>query len=329
MEELTSRTSIRLSVVIPYHNQGQYLSTLLGSLEKEFHHWHYFEVVMVDDASQPELERELRGHKFSFPLRTFRLEHHNGASIARNRGAELAEGEIILFLDGDVSVEEGCVKGHWLSHTEGKNQTELPHQLYKRDIHPLVIVGNVLYPQNIGERGWVKYLERSGPAKYLPGTAIPGRLLRSGHMSISRSFFLSVGGFDDQELHYGEDIDLGIRLEERGAKLIWAPHLRVIHHHIRSLPEVWWLCEEFGERSLPQLLQKHPFLERIYGVHLPKRFGLLGIVFQLATSPFFTRIFRQIALWGKSYYLPQWMNRYLLYTSIYQGYRRFVKTHLN
>jgi glycosyltransferase involved in cell wall biosynthesis len=93
-----------ISVVIPAY---QAEATIAGCLEavisqKDFKE---FEVIVVDDHSPDRTAEIAQG----FPVRLVRLEENQGAGAARNRGAEKAEGDVLLFVDADVYLEPGSL----------------------------------------------------------------------------------------------------------------------------------------------------------------------------------------------------------------------------
>jgi glycosyltransferase involved in cell wall biosynthesis len=86
----------RISVIVPVHNPGKYLTAALRSVHAQtFHDW---EIVVVDDSSDEDLSYlsdEFPGVKvITHKLRT-------GQSAARNTGIDNSAGEFIAFLDQD------------------------------------------------------------------------------------------------------------------------------------------------------------------------------------------------------------------------------------
>jgi len=72
--------------------------------------------------------------------------------------------------------------------------------------------------------------------------------LSAACMLIRRRAFEEVGGFDERFFLYGEDIDLGKRLRERGWQLAYLPQVSVEHEHLqadrqqaRRAPDCAWL----------------------------------------------------------------------------------------
>lgn len=100
----------RVSVIIPHYNLGEYVEQAVASALAA--DWNDIEVVLVDDGSTDPaalaaVERlEKSGGK---QMRIHRKEN-GGLASARNRGVELATGELLLLLDADDKIEPGFIK---------------------------------------------------------------------------------------------------------------------------------------------------------------------------------------------------------------------------
>jgi glycosyltransferase involved in cell wall biosynthesis len=87
----------RFSIVITFHNQRGFITEALGSALSQGNK--DCEVIGVDDASTDGSQDILK--QYSESIRLVCLEKNVGACAARNRGAALATGEYLIFLDGD------------------------------------------------------------------------------------------------------------------------------------------------------------------------------------------------------------------------------------
>ncbi|WNV90235.1 glycosyltransferase family 2 protein [Umezawaea sp. Da 62-37] len=90
-----------ISVVIPAHQVGYSLPTVLDALESQHHHYE-FEVIVVDDASTDDTAQVAIRHRVVD--RFVRLPQRMGAATARNIGTALAQGQTVLYLDGDMVI---------------------------------------------------------------------------------------------------------------------------------------------------------------------------------------------------------------------------------
>ena len=87
----------RVSVIVPLYNKVRYVARALDSIYAQ--DYRDFEVIVVDDGSTDGSREAAEGYR----QRGLRLvsQPNTGPGAARNRGAELASGEMIAFLDAD------------------------------------------------------------------------------------------------------------------------------------------------------------------------------------------------------------------------------------
>ena len=86
-----------VSVIIPCYNAEPYVSETIRSVLDQT--YARVEVIVVDDASADGSGGVIQG--FADRVRAVRLPKNRGGSHARNRGAELAQGDYLMFLDAD------------------------------------------------------------------------------------------------------------------------------------------------------------------------------------------------------------------------------------
>jgi glycosyltransferase involved in cell wall biosynthesis len=86
-----------LSIIIPTFNEEEYLPRLLESIRRQT--YRDYEIIVADNNS----EDKTRAIAESFGARVSPGGNHPGKG--RNRGAEVAKGDIYLFLDADVILE--------------------------------------------------------------------------------------------------------------------------------------------------------------------------------------------------------------------------------
>src|SRR5215813_10638726 len=86
-----------VSVIIPVYNYDRYLAEAIESVLSQT--YQHLEVIVVDDGSTDRSGAVAR----SFAGRGVRYcyQAHAGIGPARNKGVELAQGDLIAFLDAD------------------------------------------------------------------------------------------------------------------------------------------------------------------------------------------------------------------------------------
>ncbi|MBD3281453.1 glycosyltransferase, partial [Candidatus Uhrbacteria bacterium] len=94
------RSTLDVSVVIPCYNHAKELKATLESIAKQT--VGVKEVIVIDDGSSDNPSKVAEQFKERLPLTFTRFVPNSGAPAARNRGAEIASGELIIFLDADA-----------------------------------------------------------------------------------------------------------------------------------------------------------------------------------------------------------------------------------
>lgn len=102
-----------VTVVVRSKDEGPRLRLTLASLAVQSHRC---EVVVIDDGSSDQTP-DILGEMAQWPGLVGRLVHYRnetslGRSRASNLGAAIAQGEILLFLDGDTLADPDCVRRH-------------------------------------------------------------------------------------------------------------------------------------------------------------------------------------------------------------------------
>jgi glycosyltransferase involved in cell wall biosynthesis len=87
-----------ISIVIPAHNEEAYLERTLEALQQQNYRW--FEVIVVANGCTDRTAEVARGKCH----RLIVLSQKN-LGVARNLGARMARGDLLLFLDADTTLE--------------------------------------------------------------------------------------------------------------------------------------------------------------------------------------------------------------------------------
>ena len=222
----------QVSVVVPsYRRFAPLLDTiddLLGQRNVDF------EILVVDQNEEWPAEFESRRSALMEDMRVHWFEKVNpGVVAARNMAAREARGEIIVFVDDDVAIEQDdFLLQHQECYSDSSVAAVTGAELYA-DSDAIALFRSADFAEPALDSRWTRlsYLEQvlSFPRSGRQETVVCSFCTCNG--SVRRSEFWSVGGFDNafRGNAYGDDYDFAIRLASRGAKVIYSPRPWLIH----------------------------------------------------------------------------------------------------
>lgn len=229
-----------ISIVIPSYQRVESLRIVLNALACQSLGMDRFEVIVSIDGSTDGTETMLA--QLQMPYRLQWLTGPNsGSALARNRGAALAQGNILLFLDDDIIASRDLL----LEHLNGQALDLLK-----------VCLGQVRLWPECHLSDWEAYLNRWFETHYDKldrGKNAPTYWdFLSGNVSLARELFDTYGGFSEvfaetrlrfpnvNELTMRppprhEDIELGYRLTQGGAHFVYHPKALGYHRFVKSV----------------------------------------------------------------------------------------------
>ncbi len=185
------------SIVVPTYQRRQLVTDVVRSLAR-LDYPGAVELIIVIDGSTDGTAEALREIEGPFPVRIIE-QPNQGASEARNRGAAEAANEVILFLDDDMLCQPDLVREHARLHRDGADAV-----IGDTPIDPNSPPG--FLPESVAR--WIASTRVSSPLSPFD--------VFTGQLSIRRSVFETLGGFDTTFTSAGafgnEDADLGVRL---------------------------------------------------------------------------------------------------------------------
>lgn len=201
-----------LSVVIPTHERPAQLARLLASILPAERPTESPEVVVVDDGSAPHTYDDVRA---AYPSVKWLREHRSGPATARNMGWRMSTGDVVVFVDDDCVLAAGA-----LSLLEEALRV---HDAAGATIEPLQrghLVADFMHAEHL-----VTHKVQDGQIRWLVTACL----------AVRRSALEHVGGFDEQLVHGGEDVDLSLRMKESGFRLGVCDEAVAYHDHRASL----------------------------------------------------------------------------------------------
>ena len=94
---------MKISIIIPAYNASSTLKECLDAIFVSI--FKDFEVILVSDNSTDDTVKIAKEYK----CKIIELKENKGPAFARNKGAEIAKGDILVFIDSDVIIDKGSI----------------------------------------------------------------------------------------------------------------------------------------------------------------------------------------------------------------------------
>jgi glycosyltransferase involved in cell wall biosynthesis len=281
---------VQISVVICSYNRRDYIVEAMDSLYRQTLDKAAYEVIVVDNNSKDDTEARCRAFIGTHPDAHFLFlsESRQGASYARNTGAALAQGGLLVFMDDDAVAEPeflSRIREFFAAHPTAGG------------------MGGRIIPRYIpAEPKWMSHFVSSlvGNFDYSPHTVefAPFKYPLESNMVVRKDDFDTVGGFNTElpgvkgTLRIGgEGKEFFFKLRNLGRTIWYDPNVRVEH-----VVEVSKLTREYmyrvasgigrGESVRTKAIGKGAYYKKI-AEYLYKLAGsiVLGLIYALKGQP--------------------------------------------
>ena len=201
-----------LSVIVPVYNGAQFLPSSIMALRASDLPADCWELIVVDDSSQD----GSGGIAARYADRVLRLDHGpHGPAFARNRGAAVARGDALVFVDADVCIHPDAL-GRVV--TAFDRDPDLSAVFGAYDLDPTA-GGLVSQYRNLLHR-YVHQRDAGNAVTFWAGCG-----------AIRATAFAGCGGFNEKDYAQAsvEDIELGYRLSALGHRIVLQPEIQARH----------------------------------------------------------------------------------------------------
>ncbi|MFC1922889.1 glycosyltransferase family 2 protein [Chloroflexota bacterium] len=320
---------IEVSVITPTYNRQDSLRRLLDSLAIQTLETNKYEVIVVDDGSSSgSIDENFEGYLFQFQ---YLRQENQGATIARNYGALKSQGQVLVFIDDDVTISANVLETltkvctmdpkvialGWLDTCNTKSEstfTKVAVSLDNKDLN--------------------RFKVKDGKENFIE--------CNTQLIAIRRDDFFELGMFQDPTGGWPnwDDVDLGYRAHLAGYQFIRVGEAMGKHwdnslSDMESTSQRWFRAS----KSAVQLFKKYPELQsslRMYEDKTPVIWGkdTPGLVVRkslrgLASSKVIIELMEGVVNPIEKYYpnpkllLP--MYRWIFGAYMYQGYQQGLR----
>jgi len=161
-------------------------------------------------------------------------------SEARNLGAAVSEGEVLVFLDADCIPQPGWLRALLAAWAQWPDAGAISGAMLAEGDSFVIHCGQVA--------GFHEHLSLNPPGKR--------RLLASFSLLVPRGVWEAIGGFDPR-LRIAEDVDLSVRLRQGGWPLYLASQAKVRHRPARRSWSDLWKYTLFAANLSIEVRRRH------------------------------------------------------------------------
>ena len=221
-------SSISISIVIPVYNGGESFRRCLASIRGSLRPPN--EVIVVSDGDTDGSWRVAE----EFGAKVLRLSTSGGPARARNLGAKIAQGDILFFVDADVTLHP--------------NTLSLIEQRFQQQPDLAALIGS--YDDAPGAENFLSQYKNLFHHYTHQVSSEVASTFWGACGAIRRSVFQTVGRFDEgYRRPCIEDIELGYRLRKAGYSIRLYKDIQV--KHLKRWEPISLLKAEIFYRALP------------------------------------------------------------------------------
>lgn len=217
-----------LSIIVPVYNGGKDFRRCLASIQKCLRLGDEFIVVSDGDTDgSGEVAK-------AFGAKVIRLPSSGGPARARNTGAKIAQGDILFFVDADVTLQPNTVR--------------LVKQQFQASPNLAALIGS--YDDAPGAPNFLSQYKNLFHHYTHQISSEAASTFWGACGAIRRSVFQELGGFDESyRKPCVEDIELGYRIKQAGYSIRLCKDIHV--KHLKQWRPISLLKAEIFYRALP------------------------------------------------------------------------------
>gem|GEM_PF-336480 len=235
-----NKNSPKISIIILTKDGINHLKRLFVDFEYKLQYPNY-EIIVVDNGSKDETIAFLEKLSKKLPIKLLKYDVNKSFSEANNNATLISTGDYFLFLNNDMeplygwlnhmvqsillSTDIGAV-GSKLIFSYSKNQ-DTPFKTQHEGIAFMELNGYLekndgfIVPYNI---------KGNSPFRKVEDDLEMGAVLGACFL-IKKEVFKEVGGFDESFFYNYEDIDLCLKLHQKGYKIVYSPKSVLFHYY--------------------------------------------------------------------------------------------------
>lgn len=209
------KLKINVSVIITTYNRNEVLiNTIKSVLKQKFKN---YELIIIDQTKEHDVKTQEFIEKNKNKKFHYYLVAPPSLPAARNSGLKKAKGEVVIYIDDDVILDDGFIKAHYDTYRA----------------HNVVIVAGRVKQKDKPISNTLAYLKKTsfgaGNFNYLKEAFL--ETPQGCNMSFNKKVLEQVGGFDTNYIGNAmrEESDVAFRLRKLGFRTLFNPKASLYH----------------------------------------------------------------------------------------------------
>ena len=254
-----------VSVIVPVYNGKEHIAKCLDALSASS--YPSFEIIVIDDCSTDDTVSIVQQKGVTI-LQTSK---QSGPGVARNIGAQCAKGEILLFIDSDITVQ--------------KETISLVVNNFYRDPDIVALFGS--YDSEPAERNFISQYKNLFHHYHHQHAEREAFSFWAGCGAIRKNIFREMGGFDAirYEKPSIEDIELGYRIRQKGYRIILDKNIQV--KHLKRWDLLSLIRTDILQRAIPwsRLILESKIMPNDLNLKLSQKISSLSVILMIFIIP--------------------------------------------
>ena len=223
-----------VSIIIPTKDQLELLKACVDSILNLTDYPHY-EIVIVDNNSEKAETLEYLDELVDMEGDTVRIIQYTepfNYSAENNAAAKIARGDYLLLLNNDTQVLEEDWLDTMMAYGQRPDIGIVGVRLIYPDTGKLQHAGVIMGLGGIAEHPYLGLVDSAEPG-YMNRLHVDQNVsaVTGACLLIRKSIYEEVGGLDEGKFKVSyNDVDLCLKVGQLGYKVLWTPHVTLLHH---------------------------------------------------------------------------------------------------
>jgi GT2 family glycosyltransferase len=228
----------KVSIIMPTKDHAHLLKSCIESIERLTTYRNYEILIIDNDSTEPATLEYLA----KTPHRVIPFREEYNYSRINNLGVSQSKGEYVLLLNDDTEV----ISGEWLEamleHAQRPEVGAVGAKLIYPDgrvQHAGVVTGvGHSWMRGVATHAYQFYPSDASGHMGTLATTTNYNAVTAACMMVRKGVYEEVGGLDENLRVSFDDVDLCLRIRERGYLVVYTPHAELYHHETMTRKKV-------------------------------------------------------------------------------------------